>query len=100
MKYGIPEKLMSEVLSILQKHSEIDTAILYGSRAKGTFRNGSDIDITLTGQNITLSIVNKISNELDDLPTPYTFDISSFKQIQNPDLIERIKRVGKVIYQK
>jgi type I restriction enzyme S subunit len=74
--------------------------IIYGSRAKGNYSTYSDIDITLIGAVINLTSQNKIENELDDLLLPYKFDVSNFHKIENLDLIEHIKRVGKVIYTK
>jgi len=73
---------------------------LYGSRAKGNFKNGSDIDLTLKGDNISLTVLNSIVNQIDDLLLPYSFDLSIFNKITNPDLIEHISRVGLVFYVK
>ena len=69
-----------------------------GSRAKGTYRPGSDIDLTLKGAGLNLKILNRISNELDELLLPYSFDVSIYSQIENRDLIDHIQRVGVVIY--
>ena len=79
----------------------IDKVILYGSRAKGNYRNGSDIDITLFGDKLTLSnSVYPLTDGLEDLNLPYMFDISIFSHIDNEDLIEHIHRAGKVLYLK
>jgi predicted nucleotidyltransferase len=51
---------------------------LYGSRAKGNYRQGSDIDITLVGSQVTNHIVTKVWLDIDDLNTPYLFDISVY----------------------
>ncbi|MDX5443176.1 MAG: nucleotidyltransferase domain-containing protein, partial [Hymenobacteraceae bacterium] len=58
---------------------EIEQVIIYGSRAKGNYREGSDIDITLKGNNISEATLSQLSQEIDDLNTPYLFDISIFK---------------------
>ena len=79
----------------------IDKVILYGSRAKGNYRNGSDIDITLFGDKLTLSnSVYPLTDGLEDLNLPYMFDISIFSHLDNEDLIEHIHRAGKVLYLK
>ncbi len=79
----------------------IDKVILYGSRAKGNYRNGSDIDITLFGDKLTLSnSVYPLTDGLEDLNLPYMFDISIFSHIDNENLIEHIHRAGKVLYLK
>jgi|ERR1017187_5142391 predicted nucleotidyltransferase len=100
MRFGLKENIIQSIQQVFAAFSEVDKAILYGSRAKGNYKSGSDIDLTLKGENLNLSVVNKISLQLDDLLLPYTFDISIFKQISNPDLIDHINRVGIVFYNK
>lgn len=73
---------------------------MYGSRAMGSFKPASDIDLALIGKNIDLSLQNKIELELDDLMLPYKFDISVFQKISNPKLLDHINRVGRGIYAK
>jgi predicted nucleotidyltransferase len=98
--YGLSEQNIAQIQQVLGKFPEIKQAILYGSRAKGNYKIGSDIDLTLIGENINLQIINKIDLALDDLLLPYFFDISNFKQIENTDLLEHINRVGKPLFQK
>jgi predicted nucleotidyltransferase len=74
--------------------------VIYGSRAKGTFKPASDIDLTLLGEKLNLTIQYKIENDLDDLMLPYLFDISIFNQISNTDLVEHINRVGIVFFER
>jgi predicted nucleotidyltransferase len=78
---------------------EVRQAILYGSRAKGNERPSSDIDLTLLGENLNLSVLFEIKNELDDLLLPYTIDLSINRHIENPALLAHIARVGKVFYE-
>ena len=101
MKFGLDSEVIAGIQSIFQKHAAIEKAILYGSRAKGNYREGSDIDITLIGEDISSSnTLYPVLDELDDLLLPYTFDISIFNKIDNPELIDHINRVGKVFYEK
>ncbi len=100
MEYGIKQQELESITQIFSSFPEVEKAILYGSRAKGTFKQNSDIDISLVGSKLTLGILNQISWQLDDLLMPYTFDLSNFHQIKNPALIEHIERIGKVIYEK
>lgn len=81
-------------------YPQIQQVILYGSRAKGTQRNGSDIDLAIQGEELTLPQLLKIENELDDLLLPYHVDLTLLHQIDNPKLAEHIRRVGKVFYAK
>ena len=99
MKYGLKENIVEQIKSVFEKFPQVEKAVIYGSRAKGNFKNGSDIDLVLYGNKLTLQIINKISNEIDDLLLPYKFDISIYHQISNKDLLEHIGRVGVVFYE-
>ncbi len=97
---GLPESVLQKIRAVFDRFPQIEKAILYGSRAKGTYKNGSDIDLTLRGgADLTLNILCKIANDLDDLFLPYTIDLSSFHDIGAPDLIGHIQRVGVVVYE-
>jgi len=100
MKFGLKEETIQKINQVFSQYPQIEKVMLYGSRAKGNFKPGSDIDLTLEGEGLTLSILHKIDDNLDDLLLPYTFDLSIFGHIDNADLIDHIKRVGVVFYQK
>ena len=100
MNFGLSEKTINKINSVFEKHLEIDEVIIYGSRAKGNFREGSDIDITLKGKTISYTILSKINQEIDDLNTPYLFDISVFETLESKDFIDHVNRVGKTFYRK
>ncbi len=100
MKYGLKEDILKDIIAIFAKYSKIQKVLLYGSRAKGNYKNGSDIDLTLVGNNIGLQDLNKILLELDELYLPYRFDLSIFERLKNEDLVDHINRVGIVIYEK
>ncbi|SNS43263.1 Nucleotidyltransferase domain-containing protein [Anaerovirgula multivorans] len=100
MKYGLKESILASILEIFSRHSKIEKVLLYGSRAKGNYKNGSDIDLTLVGKNINLEDINKLHLELDELYLPYGFDLSIFEKIENKDLIDHINRVGIIIYER
>jgi predicted nucleotidyltransferase len=89
-----------EIKSVFVNYTDIDKAILYGSRAKGNYQDGSDIDISLVGNNLNLNKMLRIETELDNLLLPYKIDISILDKIENTDLVEHINRVGVVIYEK
>ena len=100
MKFGLTEHTLQLIINCISNFTSIDSAVLYGSRAKGNFKDGSDIDISLKGKNLTLKDVLKLENEIDDLLLPYKFDICIYHQINNPDLIEHIDTLGIEIYSK
>jgi predicted nucleotidyltransferase len=100
MRYGLKNVTIENINNIFTKYPQIEQAVLYGSRAKGNYKNGSDIDLGLYGNKLTLFLVNKVINEIDDLLLPYTFDISIFNHISNSALVEHINRVGVVFFKK
>ncbi len=96
---GLSVQAVAAIRRVLSSHPSVDQAILFGSRAKGNYKNGSDIDLALTGL-ISHSELLQISLELDDLLLPWEIDLIQFDRITNQDLRERITRVGHVFYSK
>ena len=99
-RFGLKEATIEKIITVFSQYPNIQKVLLYGSRAKGNYRNGSDIDLTLIGENISYGQLSKIDIQIDDLLLPYCFDISIFKDIENLDLIDHIKRVGLIFYEK
>ena len=100
MKYGLQDTTIEKISALLEYYPEVEQATLYGSRATGNYKNGSDIDLTLYGQALTFSTLNKIIDDLDSLFLPYTIDISIFANITDPDIIDHIQRVGVTFYKR
>jgi uncharacterized protein len=100
LQYGLTPAVIAQIRGVLEHYAIIETAVMYGSRAKGNYKQGSDIDLALTGDGLTLQLLNTISLALDDLYLPYTFDLSIIAHIDNKDLLEHIHRVGVVFYKR
>jgi predicted nucleotidyltransferase len=94
MLYGLQNTTIEAISSVFREYQDIDEVILYGSRVKGNYKTGSDIDLVLKGTKLSFTDLLKIENELDDLMLPYKIDVSLYHQINNPELIEHIQRVG------
>jgi len=94
--YGISQNALDKIKAVLSSHKGIENVILYGSRAKGNYREGSDIDLTIKG-NLTFDNLVKISIDLDNLNLPWKIDLSLYNQIENKELLEHIDRVGVVL---
>ena len=96
---GLRQPDLDIVLSILDEFPNVKEAIIFGSRAKGNFRNGSDVDIALKGENIDLEIVSTISYKLnEETILPYKFDVLDYQSINNSKLTEHINRKGISVY--
>ena len=99
-QFGIPESDLNALLSELKKNTEINEIILFGSRAKGTFRIGSDIDIALKGRNLKLNDILDATLVVDKLLLPYKLDLVIYTRIKEPALIEHINRVGIILFKR
>ena len=95
---GLTAQDSSMIIRVFSDYEEVDQAILYGSRANGNFKPGSDIDITLVGRDLNLQILNDLTAKFTELPIPYTLDISIQHQINNPALLDHIGRIGIPLY--
>ena len=94
---GLNKQELSKILSVFTHHPEIIKVMIFGSRAKGTSRPNSDIDIAVDGISSELQI-EALAMELDELSLPYKFDVKSVATISNRALKAHIDRVGVTIY--
>ena len=89
------------MIHLFRDHPEIEKVIIYGSRGRGDFEHGSDVDIALEGKEITSETVSYIHTKLEEeSPTYLWFDVLHFETIKNFKLKEQIEKYGKIIYQK
>lgn len=86
------------LLGTLKQFPDIESAIIFGSRAKGTMYERSDIDLAITGKSLDRHRLAELILAFDESDLPYQVDIQLLSDIQNPTLLEHISRVGKVIY--
>lgn len=100
MKFGLSDRTITKIQRVFEKNTQVDKVVVYGSRAKGNFRPGSDIDLTLFGSDLDQQSCSDIAEELDELLLPYMIDLSVFGQLQHAELKEHIMRVGQVFYQR
>ncbi|MDQ7001496.1 MAG: nucleotidyltransferase domain-containing protein [Ghiorsea sp.] len=99
-RFGLGEPMVAAICDVFSLHPEVDEVVLYGSRAKGNYKVGSDIDLSMKGKALDFALLSTINQQLYDLPIPYTVDLSILADISNPNLVEHIQRVGQVFYRK
>lgn len=95
---GVRRDEQEALKSIFDEVGSVKSVVLYGSRAKGKYRDSSDIDLTLMGSQLTTQQLLDICSKVDDLLLPYEVDLSIFDHIDNKALVDHIDRVGKVIF--
>lgn len=97
-RFGLSASVIARVNAVFAQHPQVTEVLLYGSRAKGMFHRGSDIDLAIIGEQVTHQHLLEMEREIDDLLLPYKVDLSLFHHIDNSDLTEHIERVGKTFY--
>jgi predicted nucleotidyltransferase len=100
-RFGLSASTISRLQSVFAQHPQVQRAVVYGSRAKGNYQPGSDIDLCLfatDGAHIDHRQLAQIFDEIDELLLPYTVDLSVFDQLNHVDLREHITRVGQILY--
>jgi predicted nucleotidyltransferase len=97
-RFGLKETTIDRINTVFSRYPDIKQVVLYGSRAKGNYQNGSDIDLTLIGDALSHAQLTRIETQIDDLLLPYSVDLSLFKHIDNVNLIDHIQRIGTVFY--
>ncbi len=96
-QFGLKAEQIDKIRRVFADFPSIQSALLYGSRAKGSFHPGSDIDLTVRGDLSWQSFL-QLETRLDDLLLPFKIDLSLFSQIDNAALLDHIKRCGVEFY--
>ncbi len=97
---GLSRKELEEIRLIFKKFPSIQEAILFGSRAMGNFKPGSDVDIALKGQT-TLQDLARVKASLEEESSfPYLFDVVDYHTLETPAFKEHIDRHGRSIYKR
>ena len=89
------EEAIKRIAELCRKYSA-NQVILFGSRAKGTALERSDIDIAVSG----VVQFSALQEEIGNLPTLFSVDIVNLDTCTNPLLQEDIRNYGKKIYEK
>ena len=97
-RFGLSPGTLDCLRNIFIHYPAVESVRLYGSRAKGTSHERSDIDLAVFGQGIDRFIVASLMHDIDDSEIPYLVDIQDFATLRNPGLIDHIQRVGQEIY--
>ncbi|HOQ11311.1 MAG: Nucleotidyltransferase domain protein [Spirochaetes bacterium ADurb.Bin218] len=96
-KFGLSEKLLKSMEDIFKLKPQVERVLIYGSRAKGNYSKGSDIDITIVAPEMNFSEYLRLYSMLEDLEIPYRLDVTKYEMLED-NIKEHIKRVGQEIY--
>ena len=92
--YGIKQEIWDKLLAILHSLPQVQDIVLFGSRAKGNFKPGSDIDLCIKGSDISPPDLNRLLREMDDLDLPWEIDLLHYESLSDPAVKEHIDRMG------
>lgn len=99
MNFGLTKRDEGYISEALLQFPEIEKAIIFGSRAMGNHKPGSDVDLAIFGANITHTTVIRLRSRLnEDLPLPYFFDVAHYEQIHNEKLKAHIDEFGHEVF--
>ncbi len=100
IQFGLNQEDINKINQVFSAWEGIESVLVYGSRAKGNFKSGSDIDLTIIENSLSFPEFLEIENTLDDLLLPYKIDLSLKRKITNIDLLSHIDRAGKLFYKR
>src|SRR5665213_152605 len=98
MQFGLSQNIVESINKIFEQNSKVDEVIVFGSRAKGNYRDDSDIDLAVKGRNVSSKDILSFGVKLEALNIPYKIDLINYATINDKDVIEHINRVGIVFY--
>lgn len=96
MDMGLTQADIKRITAAIKQFPEIEDAVIFGSRAKGTHKKASDVDLAIKGRAVTSETIQRLNFLLnEELPLPYFFDVVHYESLENQLLVEHIDRVGK-----
>ena len=98
MKFGLSDTVIKELQDVFRRHANIEKVLIFGSRSKGNYRAGSDIDLAVIGKDIDYNLLLSILCEIDDLDLLYTVDLLDYQKKKGTSIGDHIDRVGQVFY--
>ncbi len=95
MDFGLPDRTIKAIREFFSRYPEIEEVKIYGSRALGTYERGSDIDFAIYSKE---DLTAELLSGLDELPTPYIFDVTDYNSLKHQKLKEHIDKYAKTFY--
>jgi len=98
--FGLLEKDINSIVSIISSNTKVESIIIFGSRAKGNNKAGSDIDVAVKGNSIGLDDILNARMRFEQLSLPYKIDLVIYDRVKEEELISHIDRAGIIIFQR
>lgn len=98
--YGLSDTVITDICGVFRRHPNITKVFIFGSRAKGTYSEGSDIDLAAVGDGLTFNQLMDINIQIEDLGLLYKVDVVDYNKNIGTPIGEHINRVGKPFYER
>jgi uncharacterized protein len=98
MQFGLSDSDIQQMQEVFAAHPRLKEVLIFGSRAMGTHKPGSDIDLAIVADSLTFDDLLDISSALERVGLLYKIDLLDLNRIKDPDVKDHIQRVGKVFY--
>ena len=99
MKFGLSDTVIDELCNVFRHHADIEKVLIFGSRSKGNYRAGSDIDLAVIGKDLDYDKLLEIRCEIEDLELLYSVDLIDYPKKKGTPIADLIDRVGQVFYE-
>lgn len=99
MKFGLSDTVIQELQDVFRRYTNIEKVLIFGSRSKGYYRTGSDIDLAVIGKDIDYRVLLDIQCDIEDLELLYSIDLLDYQQKKGTPIGDHIDRVGQVFYE-
>lgn len=100
MMFGLSDEVIQDICGVFARHRNVDEVLIFGSRAKGNYSEGSDIDLAAKGSGISFNQLMDINIQIEDLGLLYKVDVVDYNKNLGTPIVAHIDRVGKVFYKK
>lgn len=98
MRFGLSAGVREEFQQVFSRYPDIKEVLIFGSRAKGSFRDGSDIDLAVFAPGMPDSTFTRLWREVDGLPLVFKVDLLHWDRLANPDLKDKVLREGQAFF--
>lgn len=99
MKYGLTAAQLQEIITFIAQHAEVETALIFGSRAQGNYKPSSDIDIALKGAQLSHGLAAQMKYTFEEASVlPFFVDFVCYDLLTDPGVQASIDKHGQIIY--
>ncbi len=99
-QFGLTVRDMTTIQSIFESYPEVETVLIFGSRAKGNYKLGSDVDLAIMNEGVSIKRMAQLRSDFEESSLPYVIDLVHFPKVDHQEFIDHISRVGAPFYKK